>query len=107
MTRGSEFLLDAPADLQDYLREIAARMVLTFDIPRAEAVARINRHWRGQTFDERNDLVLHAPPGPRGIPVAFWRVGCAAVTCGNVAARSGTEAAGMSGPMLRAGRRSW
>ncbi|SRR6266540_1032290 len=66
MTSGSEFLLDAPADLQDYFREIAARMVLTFDIQRAEAVARINRHWRGQTFDERkdppaNNLVVPAP----------------------------------------------
>jgi hypothetical protein len=74
MTRGSEFLLDAPADLQDYLREIAARMVLTFDIPRAEAVARINRHWRGQTFDERNDLVLHASPDYWALVIYFEEV---------------------------------
>jgi hypothetical protein len=74
MTRGSEFLLDAPADLQGYFREIAARMVLTFDLPRAEAVARINRHWRGQTFDKRNDLVLHAPPDYWALVIYFEEV---------------------------------
>ena len=55
-----DYVFSAPPEVVALCDHIAERMVRIFGISRSEAVARINCHWRGQTFDERNDLVLHA-----------------------------------------------
>jgi hypothetical protein len=62
MTTGPEFLFDASPQLREFCLDIVAEMMVVFDISKAEAVARINCHWRGHTFARHNDLVMHAPP---------------------------------------------
>jgi hypothetical protein len=74
MTANREFQLDAPDELQDFFRDIATEMTLSFGISRAEAVARINWHWRGRQFAPRNDLVLHAPPSHWAITIFYEEV---------------------------------
>lgn len=58
----SEFLMQAPPETLDYLREIAEEMQRRFGISRAEAVARINAAYGGETFDEWPDLMCHELP---------------------------------------------
>jgi hypothetical protein len=58
----SEFIIDAPLELIDYFHLIAEEMVNAYHVPRAEAVARINCHWRGRAFQPQDDLVLHGMP---------------------------------------------
>jgi len=61
MTTGPEFLFDASPELREFFLDVVTEMTVQFDIPKAEAVARINRHWRGHRFSRRGDLVQHAP----------------------------------------------
>jgi hypothetical protein len=64
MTTGSQFLFDVPPELDDFFDDVVLEMMVIFDIPKAEAVARINRHWRGHKF-RPDDIVQH------GLP-AYW-----------------------------------
>jgi hypothetical protein len=58
-----EFIIDAPGELLEYFGFIADRMVEAHHVSRAEAVARINCHWRDQTFSPTGrDLVTHGMP---------------------------------------------
>jgi hypothetical protein len=51
-----------PAEVEKYLDDIADDMVSRFGIPLREAVARINEHWEGLTFEEEDDLIFHELP---------------------------------------------
>ena len=53
------YLMKARPQVQEFFNEIAADMALSFSIPFAEAVARINQRWRDQTFLHDHDLIFH------------------------------------------------
>lgn len=59
--------MPAVPEAREYLDDIADDMVTRFGIPLAEAVARINEHWEGRSFDSEDDLIFHEMPG-------FWAV---------------------------------
>jgi hypothetical protein len=45
--------------IEEFVREIAANMVVLFNIPLEEAAGRINRFWRGNTVhDELDERIL-------------------------------------------------
>jgi len=47
-------------EIADFVNDIAAHMVLLFDIPLVEAEGRINRFWGGNSFlDEGDRIILH------------------------------------------------
>ena len=52
-----EFITDSLSEA--YMDKIADDMVRLFGISPAEAVGRINRHWRGRTFTGKLDLIYH------------------------------------------------
>lgn len=54
----SDFLIRGSGDVLEMLEETAVLMAALFGISRAEAVARINCHWRAR--ESLDDLVLHA-----------------------------------------------
>lgn len=58
----SRYLMRAVPEAEEYLDEIVDDMVNRFGIPPAEAVARVNRHWDGKTFDSEDDLIFHEMP---------------------------------------------
>lgn len=53
------YVMAATPQIKEFFNEIAAEMVLAFGINYAEAVARINYHWREQEFLDECDMVLH------------------------------------------------
>ncbi|MYT31701.1 MULTISPECIES: hypothetical protein [unclassified Streptomyces] len=59
---GPRYLVHTVPETEEYLDDIANDMVTRFRIPLAEAVARINRHWEGKTFDSEDDLIFHEMP---------------------------------------------
>ncbi|WP_217568276.1 hypothetical protein [Streptomyces sp. GbtcB7] len=62
MARTGEFLMALDEGMLAYFREMADEMVTRFGIPRAEAVARINRAYAGQEFGLYPDLMCHELP---------------------------------------------
>ncbi|MFF1741493.1 hypothetical protein [Streptomyces mirabilis] len=59
MARTGEFLMALAEGMLAYFPEMADEMVTRFGIPRAEAVARINRAYPGQEFGPYPDLMCH------------------------------------------------
>jgi hypothetical protein len=51
--------MPATPEVREFFDEIGADMALTFEISIAEAVARINDHWRGQLFLEESEIIFH------------------------------------------------
>jgi hypothetical protein len=66
MARTDEFLMALDEEMLAYFREMTAEttdeMVTRFGIPRAEAVARINRAYPGREFGPHPDLTCHELP---------------------------------------------
>ncbi|GGN94755.1 hypothetical protein GCM10010112_84440 [Actinoplanes lobatus] len=59
MSEASGFLIPVSAEGAELLRDIADDMVARFHVTPAEAIARINYHWRGQNLEAPTDLVFH------------------------------------------------
>lgn len=55
----SDFLMATSGESLELLEAIADEMVSQFSLARAEAVARINDHWRGQDLSSENEVILH------------------------------------------------
>ncbi len=51
--------MEALPQVQEFFNEIAADMALSFSIPFAEAVTRINQKWRGQALPGAHELIFH------------------------------------------------
>ena len=51
------FTTDALAE--EFMDEIAVRMVELFGITEDEAIERINEHWRGQSIAGEDDMIYH------------------------------------------------
>ncbi|MGP3922656.1 hypothetical protein [Streptomyces sp. 8N616] len=66
MTR--EFLMRLDEGMLEYFRDMANEMVERFEIPRAEAVARINERYRDSEISPYPDLMCHEFP-------EFWAYG--------------------------------
>lgn len=55
----SDFLMATSGESLELLEAIADEMVSQFSLARAEAVARINDHWRGQDLSSEDEVILH------------------------------------------------
>lgn len=55
----SIYLMPVSRDVQLLLGDVADELVANFGISWAEAIARINAHWRGQDLSSEIDIVLH------------------------------------------------
>lgn len=53
------YLMKTSPETLELLEDTADEMVSQCGISRAEAVARINRHWEGLDLSGPNDLILH------------------------------------------------
>ncbi|MFF4726180.1 hypothetical protein ACFY3M_12655 [Streptomyces mirabilis] len=71
MARTGEFLMALDEGMLAYFREMANEMVTRFGIPRAEAVARINRAYAGQEFGPYPDPMCHELPEYRAYGLYF------------------------------------
>ncbi|GAA2741318.1 hypothetical protein [Kitasatospora cinereorecta] len=77
MSGAREFNLDADEEMQDFFSAIADELQ-KFGISRAEAVARVNDAWAGQTFSPYPDIACHESPEHwaydfyYGEPVPYW-----------------------------------
>ena len=60
----NEFDIPATDMAVEYFREIAETMVQLYSIPRSEAVGRIRKFWRGQSFltQDETRLMTHQVP---------------------------------------------
>jgi hypothetical protein len=59
MSETSGFIIPTSVKLMELLQEIVDEMGARFCVEPAEAIARINCHWRGQDLTSPNDLVFH------------------------------------------------
>lgn len=55
----SRYIMKALPQVQEFFNEIAADMALSFSMPLAEAVARINQYWCCQAFLDAHDHNFH------------------------------------------------
>lgn len=63
MTPPADFpSIPSTPEVADFMKNIAAHIVLIFEISLEEAQGRINRFWSGLSFLEDNDMILHKSP---------------------------------------------
>ncbi len=55
----SEFLMETSEDTSCLLQEIVDEMISMFGISRREAVARVNRQWKGMDLSGEDEIILH------------------------------------------------
>ncbi len=58
----SKFIFETDAETYAYCEQIVAEMMQLFGIAEAEALGRVNRHWRGQSLVGAQDDLGHDLP---------------------------------------------
>lgn len=56
------FLMQTSSVTLNFLEEIALKMARSQNISYPEAVARLNEHWSGSDFSDRDEVILHELP---------------------------------------------
>ncbi len=73
----NEFGIPATDEAVEFFREISDSLVRLYSVPRSEAVGRITRFWRGQSFLTRDAtrLIQHQVPDQWARLIYFGRKG--------------------------------